>query len=64
VKERADRVLRVDERREGRPGGVVPWAGRRFTASVLRGGDDLEIPVLQLRIDLLPTWQIESAASP
>lgn len=57
-------MFRVDERRERRLRRVVPFAGRRVTAGVLRGGDDLEIAALQLVIQFLPAWQIESAPSP
>jgi hypothetical protein len=57
-------VFGVDERGERRLGGVVPLAGRGFAADVLRGGDDLEVLVLQFSVDLLPAWQIESAPSP
>jgi hypothetical protein len=59
-----DGVRHVDERGEGRVCGVVPRAGCRFAARVLRGRDDFEIPVFQLSVDVLPTWQIESAPSP
>src|SRR5215475_3682443 len=57
-------MLRVDERRVGYLGRVVPLTGCGFSARVLRRGDDLEILVLQLFVNLLPAWQIESAASP
>jgi hypothetical protein len=54
----------VDERRERGLGGVVPLAGCRLTTDVLRGTDDFEVLVLQLEIQFLPAWQIESAPSP
>ncbi len=57
-------MLRVDERRIGRLRRVVPLTGCGLSAGVLRRGDDLEILSLQLLINLLPAWQIESAASP
>src|SRR5262245_12576379 len=57
-------MFRVDERRVGGVGGVVPLTGCGFSAGILRRGDDLEILFLQLLVNLLPTWQIESAASP
>src|SRR5262249_46450208 len=57
-------MLRVDERRVGRLGRVVPLTGCGFSARVLRRGDDLEILLPQLLVNLLPAWQIESAASP
>ena len=57
-------MLRVNQRRVGRPGRVVPFTGRGLSAGVLRRGDDLEVFLLQLLVNLLPTWQIESAASP
>jgi CheY-like chemotaxis protein len=56
-------MLRVDERRVGRFGRVVPLTGCGLSAGVVRRGDDLEILLLQLLVDLLPAWQIESAAS-
>ena len=64
LKHRADGVLGVDELRERRPGRVVPLAGRGFAADVLRRRDDFEVLILQLTVDLLPAWQIESASSP
>ena len=57
-------MLCVHERGERRVRRVVPLAGRRFAARVLRGGDDLEVLVFQLVVKCLPTWQIESAPSP
>src|SRR6185295_19064482 len=57
-------MFRVDQRRVGRLGGVVPPTGCGLSARVLRRGDDLEILLLQLPVNLLPAWQIESAASP
>jgi hypothetical protein len=39
-------VLHVDQRRVGRLGDVVILASRRFTAGILRGGDNFEILVL------------------
>ncbi|MBI3637189.1 MAG: polyprenyl synthetase family protein [Candidatus Rokubacteria bacterium] len=64
LKHRAHGMRRVDERGERRLGGVVPGAGRRVAAGVLRRRDDLEWPVLQLRVHILPAWQIEPAPSP
>jgi hypothetical protein len=61
---RADRVLHVNKRREGRLRGVVPATGDGFSRGVLRRGDDLEILRFQLVVQFLPTWQIEAAASP
>ena len=55
---------RVDERRERRVRGVVKLTSDRFAASVLRGGDDFEVPVTKFSVDILPTWQIEAASSP
>ena len=64
LKRRAHRMLGVDERRVGRLRRVVPFAGCRFTAGILRGRDDLEVAALQLGVEGLPTWQIEPAPSP
>ena len=57
-------MRRVDEGRVGRLGRVVPLTGCGLSAGVLRRGDDLEILVFELLVNLLPAWQIESAASP
>jgi hypothetical protein len=57
-------VLGVDQRGVRRFGGVVPFSGGGFSASVLRRGDDFEIFIMQLGVEFLPAWQIESAASP
>ena len=54
----------VHQRRVGGLGRVVPFAGGRFTAGILRGGDDLEVLALQLFVKCLPTWQIKTAPSP
>ena len=51
-------MLLVDQRRERRLGGVIEFAGRRFTARILRRGDNLKAAVLQLFVDFLPAWQI------
>jgi hypothetical protein len=45
-------------------GGFYPFAGVFDSAGILRYGDDLEILVLQFAVKLLPSWQVESAASP
>jgi hypothetical protein len=45
-------------------GGLDPFAGVFDPAGVLSDGDDLEIFVLQLAVKLLPSWQVEAAASP
>ena len=57
-------MVGVDERREGRLGGVVPFACCRFAARILRRRDDLEVRVLELVVQCLPAWQIKSAPSP
>jgi hypothetical protein len=57
-------VIRVDERREGCLGGVVPFARRGFATRILRRSDDLEVARLQFGVKRLPTWQIETAPSP
>jgi hypothetical protein len=57
-------VLHVDQRGVGGLGGVIPLAGGRLAAGILRRGDDFEILVLQLGVEFLPAWQIEAAASP
>jgi hypothetical protein len=46
-------VFRVHQRYEISLGRVVPLSGRRLSAGILRGGDDLEILA-----------QIEAASSP
>ncbi len=57
-------MLRVDQGCVGCLGLVVPLARCGFSASVLRGGDDFEILVLQFLVNFLPSWQIEAAPSP
>jgi hypothetical protein len=57
-------VVRVDQRREGCLGGVVPFPSRSFAARILRRSDDLEVARLQFGVKRLPTWQIETAPSP
>ncbi len=57
-------MLNVDQRGVASLGFVVPFTRRFFAASILRGRDDLEILILQLRVDFLPAWQIEAASSP
>ena len=57
-------MLGINEGRERRLRRIEPFAGRRLAADVLRGTDDLEVLVLQLEIEFLPSWQIESAPSP
>ena len=54
----------IDERGVGGFGGVVPLAGGRFPARVLRGGDEFKALGLQFLINGLPAWQIEAAPSP
>ena len=57
-------MLRVDQRSVGRLGRVIPLAGVRFPARILRRGDQFEPLAFQLRIEFLPARQIEAAASP
>lgn len=57
-------MLRVNQRRVGCLGGVVPLARRRFAAGILRDRDDFEVLALQFFVECLPTWQIKSAPSP
>ena len=57
-------MFRVDKCRERGFGRVVPLAGCRLSAGVLRGGDDLKVLALQLFVDGLPTWQVKTAPSP
>src|SRR6185503_6624936 len=64
LKRGAHGVLRINQCRERGVRGVVPLAGCCFTADVLRSSDNLEVPIPQFRVDLLPAWQIESASSP
>jgi hypothetical protein len=64
LKGRAHGVVGVDDGREGRFGGVVPFSCCRFAARILRRRDDLEVRVLELVVQCLPAWQIKSASSP
>jgi hypothetical protein len=57
-------MLHVDQRGVSRLGAVVPLPGRSFAAGVLRRGDNFKIFVLQLFVNFLPAWQIETASSP
>ena len=57
-------MRRIDQRRVGGLGRVVPLARGRLTAGVLRDGDDLEVLALQLVVECLPPGQIKSAPSP
>jgi hypothetical protein len=57
-------VLSVDEDCVFRFGGFDPFAGVFGAAGILRDGDDLEILVFQFAVKFLPSWQVESAASP
>jgi hypothetical protein len=57
-------MLDIDQRRVSGMGEVIPFARRLFPASILRRRDDLEILVLQLGVEFLPAWQIQTAASP
>jgi hypothetical protein len=57
-------MRRVDKRRVGRLGRVVPLTGCGLSAGVLRRGDDLEVARFQFLVDILPTWQIKAAPSP
>lgn len=60
----ADGMLRVDQCRKCRLGLVVPGARGAFSARILRCSDDLKVLSLQLLVNLLPSRQIEAAASP
>jgi hypothetical protein len=57
-------VLSVDQSGEGGFRAIVPLARRALAARVLGRRDDFEILVLQFRVQFLPAWQIETAASP
>jgi hypothetical protein len=57
-------MLHVDQSRIRRFGGVVPFSSGGFPARVLCGGDDFKILVVQLAVNFLPAWQIETASSP
>jgi hypothetical protein len=57
-------MLRVNQDGVFRLGGFDPFARVFDSAGVLRYGNDLEILVLQLAVKLLPSWQVEAAASP
>jgi hypothetical protein len=50
-------VLGIDQRGVGGFGGVVPLTRGGFSAGVLSGGDDFEVPV-KLGVEFLPAWQI------
>jgi hypothetical protein len=57
-------MLSVNEDGVFRFGVFDPFAGVFDAAGVLRYGNDLEIFVLQLAVKFLPSWQVETAASP
>ena len=57
-------MLDVNQRCVGGIGAVIPLTRRLFATCVLRRRDDLEILSLQLRVEFLPAWQIQTAASP
>ena len=57
-------MFRIDEGGKRGPGRVVPFPSRGLAADVLSGCDNLEVVILQLGVDVLPTWQIEPASSP
>jgi hypothetical protein len=57
-------VLSVDQDGVFGFGGFDPFARVFDAAGVLCDGDDLEILVFQFAVKLLPSWQVESAASP
>jgi hypothetical protein len=57
-------MLSVDQDGVFRFGGFDPFARVFDSAGVLRNGNDFEIFVFQLAVKLLPSWQIEAAASP
>jgi hypothetical protein len=57
-------MLNVDQRGVGGIGAVIPLPGRLFAARILCRRDDFEILVLQFRVQFLPAWQIQPAASP
>ena len=54
----------VDQRGELRFGCGDPAPGVFRAARVLRHRDDFEIPAPKFFIESLPTWQVETAASP
>ena len=54
----------VNQRGELRFGCGDPWPGIFRAAGVLRHRDDFEISLLQFFVESLPTWQVETAASP
>ena len=51
-------MLLVDQRSISGLRCVVPFAGRRFAAGVLRRRNNLKILILQFRVDFLPARQI------
>jgi hypothetical protein len=57
-------VLDVDQRGVGRLRGVIERLRCGVASGVLGGGDDLESLTLEILVNLLPTWQVESAPSP
>jgi len=57
-------MFRIDERRKRGTRSVIPFAGRCLATNILGGRDNLEVAILQLRVDFLPAWQIEAASSP
>jgi len=57
-------MLGVYERGEGGLSSVVPLPGRLLATCVLRRSDDFKILIFEFRVNVLPAWQIEAAASP
>ena len=57
-------MLGVDQRGKRCFRRVVPLARGSLAAGVLRGRDDFEILILELGVEFLPAWQIQTAASP
>ena len=59
-----DDLLSVNQRGKLRFGRGDPRSGIFGATGVLRYRDDFKIFVLQFLIERLPTWQVETAASP
>jgi hypothetical protein len=57
-------MLLIDQHGVFGLGGFDPFARVFDSTGVLCDRDDLEIFVLQLTVKLLPSWQVEAAASP
>jgi hypothetical protein len=59
-----DDLLNINQRGKLRFGRADPGSGVFGATGVLRNRDNFKIFVLQFLVEGLPTWQVETAASP